>query len=330
MRLGVLSVIVTLFLSLAAPHGAHAQAPGKVWRIGYLSLLSEDLAQHRAWSEAFREGLRELGYVPGVNAVLEERYASGRVQRLPALVAELLAANVDVIVAAPSGAALTAMQTTSTVPIVFMGEPDPVGTKLVASLARPGGNVTGLADAHSDLVPKRLELLKQILPSATRVGFMWNGANRSTAPQLKSVQDAGAALGLTVVPIEVADRGTIERAFAAIGGQRLGSLVLAGDPTLGIHRNRIAELALTHKIPTSGTHRGWTDAGMLMSYGTDFMDLFRRGAGVVDRILKGAKPETLPVEQPTKFELILNLRTAKALGVTVPPAVLGRADRIIE
>ena len=220
--------------------------------------------------------LRIAGLIAGVLLSLTapiDAHAQS-LQRLPALAAELPALNVDVIVAAPSGSALTAMKATSSVPIVFMAEPEPVGTKLVASLARPGGNVTGLSDAHSDLVPKRLELLKQIVPSATRVGFLWNRANRSAEPQVKSVREAGATLGLTVIPVEVADRDTIDRAFAAISDHRLGGLLVAGA--------------------------------------------------------KGAKPETLPVEQPTKFELVINLRTAKALGVKVPPSILARADRVIE
>ena len=213
-----------------------------------------------------------------------------------------------------------------------MGEPDPVGIGLVASLARPGANVTGLADAHTDLIAKRLGLLKEVVPSASRVGVLWTPSNASTAPQLKMVQAAAPALGLTVVPVEVKGpgRGDLDRAFATIGNERLGGLLVIADPTLGNQRARIAELSIAHRLPASGTHRGWAEGGLLMSYGTDFVELFRHGAVLVDKILKGAKPAALPVEQPTKFELAINLKTAKALGLTIPPSLLARADRVIE
>jgi putative ABC transport system substrate-binding protein len=331
MRLTTLGLVASLVAILIAPLAAHAQPAGRVWRIGYLSLVSMDLEQHTPWVAAFRDGLRSLGYVEGENLVIEQRYAAGKVDRLPALAAELLALKVDVIVTAPAGAAFAARNATSTIPIVFMGEPDPVGTGLVASLAHPGSNVTGLADAHSELVPKRLELLKQLVPSASRVGVLWNPSNASTAPQVKTVQAAAPALGLAIVPVAVKGPGRddLDRAFATIAKERLGALLVLGDSTLGVQRNRIAELSIAHRLPTSGTHRGWAEGGLLMSYGTDFVELFRRGAGLVDRVLKGTRPADLPVEQPTKFELTLNARTAKALGLTIPPAVLGRADGII-
>jgi putative ABC transport system substrate-binding protein len=317
---------------LAGPLAAAAQQAGRIWRIGYLSLVSAQLEQHKPWVAAFRDGLRELGYVEGENVIIEQRYAAGHVERLPALAAELVRLKVDILVAAPSGSAFAAKNVTSTVPIVFMGEPDPIGTGLVASLARPGGNATGLADAHTDLLPKRLELLKQLVPSASRVGVLWNPSNASTAPQLKTVQAAAPALGLTIFPVEVKGPGRddLDRAFATIGKDRLGGLLVVGDPTLGNQRNRIAELSIAHRLPTSGTHRGWAEGGLLMSYGTDFVELFRHGAVLVDKILKGAKPASLPVEQPTKFELVVNLKTAKALGLTIPPSLLARADQVIE
>jgi putative ABC transport system substrate-binding protein len=312
---------------------AEAQRPGKVWRIGYLSLVSGQLDQYKPWVAALRDGLRDFGYVEGQNVVIEQRYAAGRVERLVPLAAELISLKVDVLVTAPAGSAVAAKKVTSTVPIVFMGEPDPVGTGLVASLARPGGNVTGLADAHTDLVPKRLDLLKQLLPAATsRVGVLWNPTNASTAPQVKALEAAAPALGLTVVPVDVRGpaRADVDRAFATIGRDRLGGLLVLGDSTLGVQRNRIAELAIAHRLPTSGTHRGWAEGGLLMSYGTDFVELFRHGAVLVDKILRGVKPADLPVEQPTKFELVINLRTAKAIGLTIPPSLLQRADQIID
>ncbi len=213
-----------------------------------------------------------------------------------------------------------------------MGEPDPVGTRLVASLARPGGNITGLADAHADLIPKRLQLLTQVTPPATRVGVLRNAANPSTVPQLQTAQDAGRALGLTLLPVDVKGpgRADIDRAFAAVAEARLGALLVIADATLGNHRTRIAELAIKHRLPTSGTHRGWAEGGLLMSYGTDFIELFRRGATLVDKILRGVKPADLPVEEPTKFEFVINLKTAKALGLTMPASLLAQADQIVE
>jgi len=332
MRLRTFGVVALVLVSLAASRTADAQPAGKIWRIGYLSLVSGDVEQNRPWVAAFRDGLRELGYVEGQNVVIEQRYAAGHVDRLPALAAELVRLKVDILVTAPAGSALAAKKITSTVPIVFMGEPDPVGTGLVASLARPGGNATGLADAHGDLVPKRLALLKQLAPSATRIGVLWNPSNASTAPQLKTIQAAAPGLGLTISPIGVTGptRDDLDRAFATIEKARLGGLLVVGDSTLGVQRNRIAELSIAHRLPTSGSHRGWTEGGLLMSYGTDFVTLFRHGAVMVDKILKGAKPAALPVEEPTKFELIINLKTAKALGLTIPPDVLVRADAVIQ
>jgi ABC-type uncharacterized transport system substrate-binding protein len=298
-------LLTALAGAIAAPLASEAQPAGRIWRIGYLSLVSEKLEQYKPWVAAFRDGLRELGYVEGANVVIEQRDAAGRIERLPGLAAELVRLKVDVVVAAPSGSAFAAKNVTSTVPIVFIGEPDPVGTGLVASLARPGGNVTGLADAHADLIAKRLALLKELTPSASRIGVLFTPSNASTAPQLNMVQAAAPALGLTVLPVEVKGpgRGDLDRAFATIGKERLSALLVIADPTLGNQRTRIAELSIAHRLRASGTHRGWAEGGLLMSYGTDFVDLFRHGAVPVDKILKGAKPAARPVEQPTKFEL---------------------------
>src|SRR5262249_54830629 len=253
-------------------------------------------------------------------------------ERLPELAAELVALKVDILVTAGAGSAVGARKATSTIPIVFMGEPDPIGTGLVASLARPGGNATGLADTHTDLVPKRLAFLQQFVPSASRVGVLWNPSNASTAPQLKTAEGAAPALGLTIVPIDVKGPkcDDLDRAFATIGKDRLGGLLVAGDSTLGVQRQRIAELSIAHRLPTSGSHRGWAEGGLLMSYGTDLLALFRYRAVFVDKILKGAKPADLPVEQPTKFELVINQKTAKALGLTIPPSLLLRVDQVVE
>jgi putative ABC transport system substrate-binding protein len=328
-----IATIVAALLLVAAPlaSGLGAQPTGKVWRIGFLSLNS-DIEPYKRWHTAFREGLRTVGYVEGDNVIIEERYAAGQVERLSTLAAELVRLKVDVLVTAPAGSASFAKIVTSTIPIVFIGEPDPVGTGLVASLARPGGNLTGLADGHTDLIPKRLELLRQIAPSASRIAILWNPANPSTRPQLKIADAAAPALGATVFPVGVRGprRDDVDRAFEAVAKERPGSLLVVGDATLGIHRHRIAELSIKHRLPTSGAHSAWAESGLLMSYGTDFVDLFRRGALLVDKILKGARPADLPVEQPTKFELVINTKTAKALGLTVQPSLLARADRVIE
>jgi putative ABC transport system substrate-binding protein len=326
-----IATIVAALLLVVAPLTARAQPAGKVWRIGYLSLTS-DTVSYRPWLAALRDGLRDLGDVDGENIVIEPRYAAGQVERLSTLAAELVRLKVDVLVTAPAGSALAARSASRTIPIVFIGEPDPVGTALVASLAHPGGNVTGLSDAQADLVPKRLELLKQVVPSVTRVGILWSPANPGTAPQVKIAERAAPALGLTVLPVAVKGprRDDLDRAFATIEREHLGSLFVIGDSTLGVQRDRLAELSLKHRLPTSASHSRWAEGGLLMSYGTDFVDLFRRSASLVDRILRGAKPADLPVEQPTKFELVINMHTAKALGVVISPSLLSRADRVIE
>ena len=214
----------------------------------------------------------------------------------------------------------------------FIGEPDPVGTGLVATLARPGGNITGLADIHADLVPKRLQLLTEMVPSVSRVGVLWNPANPSTRQQLKIAQTAAPTLGLTVLPVDVEGplRPDIERAFAAVAKERLGGLLVVGDPTLGAQRRRIAKRAIERRLPTAGPHRSWAEDGLLMSYGANFVDLSRRSAILVDKVLKGIKPADLPVEQPTEFELVINMKTAKALDLTIPASVLLQANQIIE
>ena len=250
-----IALIVAVLLFLVAPPPAGAQPAGKVWRIGYLSLTSDSVS-YRPWLAALRDGLRDLGYVDGQNIVIEPRYAAGQVERLSPLAAELVRLKVDVLVTAPAGTALAAKSASRTIPIVFIGEPDPVGT-LVASLAHPGGNVTGLSDAHADLVPKRLELLKQVVPSVTRVGILWSPANPGTAPQVRIAEGAASALGLTVLPVAVKGprRDDLDRAFATIERERLGSLFVIGDSTLGVQRDRLAALSLQHRPPATADGR---------------------------------------------------------------------------
>ena len=328
MKVAQRAVTVLALALLVAFSAAEAQQPGKA-RIGYLSLAS-DTGSFRDQFAAFRDGLRALGYVDGDNIVIEARHADGRLERLPGLAGELVRLKVDVLVT--FGSASAAKQATNTVPIVFIVEPDPVGTGLVASLAHPGGNLTGISDSHADLVPKRLELLKEVVPRAARVGFLMNPANPNTPSQFKTAQAAGPALSLTVVPVEVKGPGRedLDRAFATMGRERLAALLVRGDPTLRIHGRRIAELAIKHRLPTVGTGRAWAEGGLLMAYGANFTELFRRAATYVDKILKGAKPADLPVEQPTSFNLVINLKTAQALGVTLPPSLLLRASEIIQ
>jgi ABC-type uncharacterized transport system substrate-binding protein len=257
---------------------------------------------------------------------------AGRLEQLPALATELVRLDIDVLVTVPAGGAVAAARATRTIPIVFIGEPDPVGTGLVSSLARPGGNITGLADTHSDLVPKRLQLLKEVVPSVSRVGVLWNPANPSTREQLKIAQTAAPTLGLTVFPLDVKGplRADMELAFSTIAQERLGCLLVVGDPTLGAQRKEIAERTTQRRLPTAGPHRSWAEDGLLMSYGASFLDLSRRSAVLVDKILKGSKPADLPVEQPTQFELVINMKTAKALGLTIPASVLVQATQVIE
>jgi putative ABC transport system substrate-binding protein len=318
---------VVLALVAAPLAAAESQQAGKVPRIGYLSLTTVDIDNTRV--AAFRQGLRELGYVEDQNVVIVRRHAAGRLDRMAELAAELVGLKVDVLVT--FGGAHAAKQASSTVPIVMIADPDPVGTGLVASLARPGGQVTGLSDAHGELAPKRLQLLKEAVPSASRVAVLLNPANPITGPQLKALQAAAPALGLTLLPLETGGREDIERAFLTMRKDRPDGVLVIADPTLGgANRRRIAELAIKNRLPAISTIRPWAEDGILIAYGTSFADLWRRAATYVDKILKGVKPGDLPVEQPTTFELVINLKTAKALGLTIPPALLARADQLIQ
>jgi putative ABC transport system substrate-binding protein len=314
---------------LAGPLAAEAQQATKVWRIGYLSVSQIEFDE--SWVVAFRDGLRKLGYVEGQNLTIEQRHAAGHSERLPKLTTELLRLNIDVLVV--YGAWLQPKTLPSMIPIVFTVAPDPVREGLVTSLARPGGNITGLSDVHADLVPKRLALLKEVVPSASLVAVFFDPGSSEALLQMAAVQATARTLGLTVLPVEVkgSESSDIERAFAAIAKERrTGALLVIAEPAIASHRKRIAAFAIKKRLPVIGTVRRWAEDGFLMSYGTDFHDLWRRAATYVDEILKGAKPGDLPVEQPTKFELVINLKTAKALGLTIPPSLLQRADQVIE
>jgi putative ABC transport system substrate-binding protein len=321
--------LLTSLAVLTAPVSVEAQQPGKIWRIGYLSVVSVET--DRSWVIAFRDGLRELGYREGENVIVEQRHAAQQLDKLPGLAADLVRLQVDVVVANGTPAILAAKNAKSGLPIVITVNADPVGAGLVMSLARPGGNITGNTDGHADLGPKRMELLKTAVPSASRVAVLWNPATPQAARQLENIQAAAPGLGVTLLPFEVGGPGDIDRVFARIGRGRAGALFVIPDQSWSQgQERRIGELAMKSRLPGSGTTRQFALSGILMSYGASFHDLWRRAATYVDKILKGAKPADLPVEQPTKFELVINLKTAKALGLTVPPSLLLRADQVIE
>jgi len=314
---------------LAAPLAVKAQKAGKMARIGYLfvgSLISPP-APNRI---ALIQGLRDLGWVEGSNLAIEMRSADGKPERLPGLVADLLRLRVDVIFAAEPSSAAAAKQATTEVPIVFMSLSDPVAGGLVASLARPGGNLTGCAGMDSELAGKRLELLKQIVPRLTRVAFMSYSLSPLSPVHVSEAQKAAVALGIRLQVVEVRDPNEFERALVVIAKDRPDALYVGGNPNLFSQRPRVLGLVERTRLPAMWSESAWVTDGGLIGYAPDQPEMFRRGAWYVDRILRGAKPADLPVEQPTKFELRINLKTAKALGLRIPPSVLGRADQVIE
>ncbi len=324
------SFLTTLGLGLlAAPFAAGAQQAGKVHRIGYLS-GSSSTAQ-RDLIEAFRQGLRELGWVEGQNIVIDYRFAEGRFDRLPDLAAELVRLKVDLIVAGPTPPAVAAKNATAMIPIVMINVGDPVGTGLIASLARPGGNVTGLTfSVGMEVVGKPLELLKETVPKVRRVAILSNPANPAHALAIREVKVAARSLGVELQLLEARGPEEFDGAFAAMAKERVGALLVLADSVVFLHRTRLAELAAKSRLPAAYGFRENVEAGGLMSYGIDMRDNARRAATYVDKILKGAKPADLAVEQPTKFELVINLKTAKALGLTIPQSLLLRADEVIE
>ena len=315
---------------LAAPLAAEAQPAAKVARIGF---LSTSLAANPHLTDAFGQGLRDLGYVEGRTVVIEYRDAEGNLERLPALAAELVALKVDVIVSPNTPAALAAKQATRTLPIVFVGVGEPVASGLVSSLARPGGNVTGLSVVSPELVGKWLELLTQAVPEVSRVAVLRQpGAmdERTEKDMLKGAEVAARALGVRLQFVEARSSADLERAFSDMIRERAGALTVRPAPMFVSERRRLVALAAKNRLPAVYPWREFVDAGGLMAYGPNLADLYRRAAPYVDKILRGAKPGDLPVEQPTKFELAINLKTAKALGLTIPPSLLQRADQVIE
>ena len=325
MQTKLLGLLTILLLSWFYP--SEARQNEKIARIGYLSTSSPDVFKGHV--AVFRAALQERGYFEGENIVIEERYAAGMLERLPTLLAQLTRLQIDLLVVQGSPAIGAAKKVTSTIPIIMVASPDPVGLGHVASLALPGGNITGLSDFQRGVITKRVELLKEVVPSASRVAVMLERGNPSQALQLKELQAAAPRLALTIVPVDVQGWDESDRIFGTIKKGRAETLVGLGDP-LSSHLKKIAQFSVDSRLPAIHTLAQFADVGGLMSYGSSFSDLFRRAAVYVDKILQGAKPANLPVEQPAKFELVVNLKSAKEMGLTIPPNLLAKADRMIK
>jgi len=313
---------------LAAPLAVAAQQAGKVPRIGVLWPYSPAIAT--PFGDAFRQGLGTLGYVEGRNIALEERWADGKFDRLASLAAELIRLKVDVLVTASTPATQAAQQATKTTPIVMTLVSDPVDSGFVANLANPGGNVTGLSYMHPELSRKRLELIKDVIPKVSRVAVLSNPSNPSIRPLLRETEAAARVLSVQLQVVEARDSGQLDSVFVAMSKERARALVVMPDAVFQDQRRRIVDLAAKSRLPAMYPWREAVEAGGLMAYGASGRDILRRAAAYVDKILKGAKPADLPVEEPTKFEFVINLKTAKTLGLTIPPSLLARADEVIQ
>jgi ABC-type uncharacterized transport system substrate-binding protein len=321
----LLSVIGAISMGLCS--SASAQQPKNIPHVGYLTISS--FSSNVARNDAFRRGMRELGYVEGKNIVIEWRSGEGKVERKSELVAELVRLRVDVLVTSGPTMTRAAQQATATIPIVMAFDPDPVGNGFIASLARPGRNITGLSSLSPELSGKQLELLKEIVPRLSRVAVLGTSAEPGNALTLREIELAAAAFGVKLQYLEIADPRDIEPAFRAANKEHAGAMLVLQTPVFNPKRKQIAELALQNRLPAIYPQSEWVGDGGLMSHGVSFAALYHRAATYVDKILKGAKPADLPVEQPTKFEFIINLNTAKQIGLTIPPNVLARADRVI-
>jgi putative tryptophan/tyrosine transport system substrate-binding protein len=309
--------------------GRAEQSGGRTYKIGYLQIASREQTLHLL--KALEDGLGKLGYRVGDNVLIEYRFANGDMKRLPALAADLVQLGVEIIVTGNNANTVAAMKATASIPIVMTVSVDPVGAGFVANLARPGGNITGLTqDTGDEINGKRLELLKDALPSLSRVGILWNPDFAPNLGRLKATREAARALDLVLVSAEARGRDALEQAFATMMSERAQAFIVLGEPVLFNYRDEIGAMALRNRLPAASTAREYAESGFLLSYGVDFRDLFRRAVVFVDKILKGAKPADLPVEQPTKFELLINLRTAKELGLTISREFLLIADEVIE
>ena len=327
MRLIGLAVVL-IFSLVLAPLAAEAQQAG-TRRIGLLDTSSPSPARVQLW-QTLRQRLRELGYLEGQNIAFDSRFGEGKPDQLPRLAAELVGLKVDVIVTSGTPATQAAKQATRTIPIVMTNNADPVGAGLVASLGRPGANVTGLTTQDADLGGKRLELLLQVVPGVSRLALLIDETNPGTVLIAKGTQAAAGSVGVQLQSLGVRGPDELDRAFSSMKEARAGALIVESSSMLFPWATRLADLALKNRLPTMFAQRQYAEAGGLMAYAADFSDLFRRAATFVDKVLKGAKPADLPVEQPTKWEFVINLKTAKALGLTIPPSVLGRADEVIQ
>jgi len=325
-----IALLVALGLGVAAPPSAETQPSRTVPRIGMLRVDAPGDPRGQGLTEAFRQGLRELGYVEGKSILIEYRYAEGKLDRLPGMAVELVGLRVDVIVTQGTPATLAARQAIRTIPIVVGGAGDLVAAGLVASLARPGGNVTGSTNLDPELSAKRLALLKEVLPKLSRVAVLYHGGPGGDPEELKETETAARGSGIHLQSVQVTDPRQFQTAYAAMITERAeGLIIFHGSFTLS-HRKSLLELATQYRLPTMGGEASWSEDGGLISYGYDRLHQWRRAATFVDKILKGAKPADLPVEQPIKFELVINLKTAKALGVTLPSHLLTEADRVIK
>jgi putative ABC transport system substrate-binding protein len=323
-RRGFLGILASGFL--AAPFAAEAQQAGKVYRIGILEAIPA--AQNAANLDALRKGLRDLGYVEGRNLLIEYRSADGRAERFPALASELVRLKVDLIVTRGTPAARAAKDATGTIPVVMATMGDP--RAIVASFARPGGNITGVTTFSTELTAKRIELLKELIPHLARVALLHNMSNPAVPPEWEETKTAARALGLQAELLDVRSQGDLGRAFELAVRQHVDALVIGADGLTQLHQQTIVDLVARNRLPAAYPAREFVEAGGLMAYAVNYPDLYFRVASFVDKIFKGAKPGELPVEQPTKFELVINLKTAKALGLTIPPSLLQRADQVIE
>ena len=316
--------------SVLAPSTAFAQTPGKVWRVGFLAQRHIDFID-ADWSYGpFTRGMRELGYAVGGNLVIEWRSAEGKAERLPELAAELVRLKVDVLVTSGTPPALAAQKATTTLPIVMINVADPVGSGLVKSLARPGGNITGFSNLSADIAPKLLELLHGMVRQVSRVAVLVNPSDVGTVLAMKNIQAAALRTGVTVQPVEARTPQEIENAFAVMMRQKAGALIVPRNTLFQQQKSQIVELVTKHRLPSIGGYAEFVEAGGLMSYGNNIGENYRRAPTYVDKIFKGANPGALPVEQPTTFEMVVNMKTAKALGIKVPQTILIQATKVIE